>query len=525
MALDKLLKKYGSHNSNEFIIIGKTEAEAEALPTSSVPLRMVYEDYNNLLTSLSSENFIVIGRKGSGKSAFSEYVYGLSQDEPNVFCKFIRQDEANLEYLVQVGLDSGHPIERENLYRWLILTNILKLFHDNRAIENNNDYALLGQFLKKNSGFIDIRKSEIKELVEKQGFEVSIEYLKRYLRSKRSKSLEIKQEKAPFYKLIPHLREVILNVLTSSEEIQNENSYILFFDDLDIAFNSSSQNSIDALVSLLRVTKEINNEFFGKNNIDSKVILLLRDDISKSLAGRATDTGKIFTSYASYISWYQDEYHQTDSETDLNIRKFVNKRIKYAFDKINKKIDSDDPWKSLVQDPFIDDREGYSKTSFKYILDHTFFRPRDIILFFKPLENHSYKIPLDRNDVNHLIGRYCDEVINELKDELSCFYSSDQIIMLFNAIGQISRECKASKNNSCSYSKAVIAIKSNCTTIEPNSMLSDLFERSIIGNIAENKYAFFKYREPKNSTYTFNKEMSIILHNSIKVYTANKGYA
>jgi len=526
MVFDRLSRKYGISHSGDFIALGKAEAEAEALPSSTIPLRCVYEDYNNLLKLLSNENFIVVGRKGSGKSAFAEYVYSLSVDEPNIFCKFIRQQEANLEHLVQIGSDLGHSVEKENLYKWLILTNILKLFSDNKAIENNRNFTLLGQFLKKNSGFIDIQGSEVKELVEKQGFEVNVEYLKRYFRSKLNKTLEIKQEKAPFFKLIPHLREVVLNVLTSTEEKKNNNSYVLFFDDLDISFDSSNQSSIDSLVSLLRVTKEVNNELFGKNELESKVILLLRDDISKTISSNATDTAKIFSSYSSNVSWYQDDYHQSDSETNLNIRKFINKRIEYSFNKMGYSINKSDPWKSLVQEPFSENRDRHhTKTSFKYILDHTFFRPRDIILFFKPLETHKYVIPLRKHDVNHLIGRYCDEVMNELKNELSCFYSKNKITMLFNAIGKISRECKDSENNSCSYQKAVQAINENCEDVDPYSILDDLFERSMIGNMSGSKFAFFKYREPKNSVYTFNKTLDVILHNSIKVFTTNKGYA
>ena len=450
----------------------------------------------------------------------------LTRNEPNLFVKFVKQSESNLEHIVQIGKESGHHIERENLYKWLILTNILKMFSDNQSLSNNNDYQLLSQFLTKNSGYIDIRESEIKEQIQKQGFEINIEYLKRYFRSRHNHSLEIRQEKAPFYKLIPHLKEVLLKVLTSHEERENDNSYVIFFDDLDIGFNAGDKDSINAMITLLRVSKEINNEMFAKNSLSSKVVLLLRDDISKSLTTVSSDTAKIFSSYSIGINWYQDEYHNSNEEIALNIRKFINSRIKYSFGDRGLGFNSSDPWLSLVEEPFKQSNqyEAVTKSSFKYILDHTLFRPRDLLLFFNPLKLHKFNLPLSKQDTNHLIGQYCEELINELKNELSCFYSHEQIITIFNAIGVIASGCEKSSSNSVRPEEAVKIISEHCKEVEPLKLLEDLFERSMIGNMASNSFVFFKHREPATDKYNFKKDNDIILHRAIKIYCINKGY-
>lgn len=526
MVFNVLAQKY-SNKPSEKLFLGATEAEAEALPSSEMPLCSVYKDYHDLLASLKNERFIICGRKGSGKSAFAEYVLSLTKNEPNLFCKFIRQGEINLERIVQIGKESGHLIEKENLYTWLILTNVLKLFSDNQAINNNKEYKLLTQFLQKNSGYIDIREAEIKELVKNGGFEVKIEYMKRFLKSKHLSSIQTKQEKAPFYKLIPHLKEVILNVLKSPEEIRNGNSYVLFFDDLDISFKANDVNSVDSVLSLLRVSKEINNEFFSKNELESKVVILLRDDIAKSMSSHSSDTAKLFSSYSVQINWYQDEYHKSNPETDLNIRKFINSRIKYAFEVKELPCDANDPWLALVEDPFrATNQDEQIKTSFKYILDHTFFSPRDLIIFFSPLKSHVYKLPLSKQDVNQLVGRYCEEVVNELKNELSCFYVKNQIHSIFASLGAMLKSCKeSSHNNSVSYQDALTAIEDISKDLPGDDLLGDLFERSLIGNMGSNGHVFFKHREPSSDTYQFNTNHRIVLHNAIRVYCVNKGYA
>lgn len=525
MGLKHLISRFECQNKGR-VFLGAPEAEAEALPKSKMPLSKVYEDHHHLLESLRHEKFIICGRKGCGKSAFAEYIAHIASKDANMFCKFIRQGESHLEQIVQIGKNEGHSVERETLYQWLILTNILKLFADNQAIQNNSDYNLLSQFLERSSGYVDIRHSEVKELIRKSGFEVNIEYFKRYLTHKGHRSIEIKQERAPFYKLIPHLKEVLLKILSSNEEQNNGNSYILFFDDLDIGFNSRDLESIESITNLLRVSKEINNEFFAKNGLDSKVVILLRDDICKVISSHSSDTAKIFGSYATYINWYQDEYHRSNPEAQLNIRKFVNSRILYAFSEEGLPITQEDPWHDLVEDPFSGNSAlEYQKTSFKYILDHTFFRPRDLIQFFSPLQSQTYSFPLGKHEVNQLIGRYCDEIINELKNELSCFYSSEDIQKIFIALGSITTTCKTAPQYAIPYTEASKQISESGLLIDPRVLLEDLFERSYIGNMAPNGNVFFKHREPKADTYSFSSEHRVVLHSAIRVYCANRGYA
>ena len=519
----KLLSQ--SNKDSELIFLGSPEAEAEALPNAKLPLAAVYKDHNNLMPALADVKFIIVGRKGSGKSAFAEHMCSVAESKANMFTRFIRQGESNLEHIVQIGIDNGHEIERENLYKWLILTNILKMFSDNIAISDNKDYELLKQFLSRNSGYIDIRESEVKELIRKQGFEVNIEYLKRFFRSKMNKNLEIKQSKAAFYKLIPHLEDVVTKVLTSPEERTNENSYVIFFDDLDINFSTSNDNSVNSLISLLRVSKEINNNLFAKNKLDSKVVILIRDDIKKDLSARTSDTAKIFSSYAVNINWYQDEYNaQEESETNLHIREFLNSRIEQAFQYSQINYNQNDPWKSLVEEPFKNTDEN-TKTSFKYILDHTLFRPRDLLLFFKPLSTHEYNFPLSKQDVNHLIGRYCEELITELKNELSSFYTSTQIATIFNAFGEISSRCQNRLKQGVPYVDAVKIIENNCTGVVAADLLDDMYSRSLLGNMATNGFVYFKHREPSTDTYDFNRKLDVIVHSALRVYCLNKGYA
>lgn len=298
---------FNNTKSNK-VFLGSPEAEAEGTAKSSIPLVEIYEDFHDLGGQLSREKFLLVGRKGSGKSAFAEYCCLLAKEDANLFCEFIRPSTLGLEKLVQLGTENPDvTVTFEVLFKWLVYTNILKMFTQNEAVKESKQYVLLQQFLEKNSGYINIDKFEIKQLVQSHGFNVSVEKFKNFMKAKFDRKIETKSERAPFYKLIPHLEETIQKLLVSQEEIDNQNSYMIFFDDLDVGFSTKNQSSVDLLMALIRVCRQINNEIFGKHNINAKVVILLRDDIQDYLSSLFPDTAKIFSSYSAIINWYQRE--------------------------------------------------------------------------------------------------------------------------------------------------------------------------------------------------------------------------
>ena len=428
--------------------------------------------------------------------------------------KFIRKTDFSLEKIIQLGESEGIEVDSEALFKWIIYTNILRLFAFNEAISSNKDYELLRQFLKKNSGYIDIREYEIKELIKKHGFEVNIEQFKRFVRGKLNKQIEEKSSRAHFYKLLPHLEDVIISVLSSREERENENSYVLFFDDLDVGFSVSNSLSCDSLVNLIRACRHVNNDIFGKNCLNAKAVILIRDDIETFLSYRYADTAKIFSSYSAKINWYQDNYIRGQDENDLNIKKFINKRITYAFNKSLIAINKQDPWQSLVKS--YDD----TKSSFKGILNNTLFRPRDLLLFFKPLENGAYRFPLSGQEVKTLLNNYSDELAKELKNELSSFYSPAQIEMIFNALGNLAHDYK-------SYNEAIKVFNDECRDVDSKEIMEYLFDRSVIGNVDDKGWFTFKCREPLSSPepYRLNKSQQIAVQYGIRTYVIHKSYA
>lgn len=506
---NKLLRGTGnnggrSNYTTKDFCIGVPEAEAEAT-TASTNLSIFFVDYLDILNKLNKEKFIVLGRKGTGKSAIGEHILSLANDDANTFCDFIKKQDIDIEKIVQIGKEAGFSIERVLLYKWIILTKFVALFAENQSLACIKGMKHLSDFIKKGRGFIKINNYEIKEVIQEYGLSLNIEYFKRFLSFFGKKSNQYKCEKAEFYKLIPDLENVVIEILKADKE----NSYILMFDDLDINLNLNNKESIDTLTELIRIVKRYNNEIFAKNNINAKIIVFLRTDIKKHLIYSA-DMPKIFQSYETELRWYEENFK--NEETKLLLRKFINKRIEVNFEQKGFKIkDINDPWTS-----FVDETTLYGdKTRFKHIIDHTFFRPRDLILFFKEIGDLDLNLPISYNDVNNkLMGRYALEMVTDIKGELSVNYSSDEIDKIFKALNKC---LGGTYRKAFDYDTIESELKNNDLE-DTEKIISDLFDYSLIGNYDENGNISFKYRETPGQIVELNTDGSFILHYVLQSY-------
>lgn len=490
--------------------IGSPEAEAETTHKSKIRLSDVFEDFLEILPELNTEKFIVIGRKGSGKTALAEYLFEMQNTKPNFFCDFVKKFDVDIQKIVQVGKEKGTHIQEELLFKWIILTKILRLISRNEALQHLRGMKELKQFVKKNSGFIDIKSYEIVEVIGNEGFEVNIEYFKRFS-SKFSRDLKLRGEKAPFYKLIPHLEETIIDLLSSIDDVDNK--YFIIFDDLDIGFKATNKEHVSILIALLRIAKDYNINYFGKNGLDVKVVILLRDDIADVIRLADSDTAKIFSSYGILISWYEHEIYNRN-ENLLKIKQFINKRIEKNFIQNGIPLFSGKgAWSSLFQE----DTTFYKESSFKYVLEHTFYKPRDFILFFLPISKFEFNIPLEPRNVNLLLGKYSKEAIDEVNNEFIAFLDNSEINSIFKILETF---CNI---DYFYYSHLRERIEQFSFTIESEQIINLLFKYSLIGNKdISNKQVYFKCREERSNDIKFNKDLPIILHYVVKVFIKNK---
>lgn len=300
------------------------------------------------------------------------------------------------------------------------------------------------------------------------------------------------------------MEKVVVDILKAD----TDNQYVLMFDDLDIGLNLNNQESVDTLAELIRTVKYYNNDVFARNSIESKIIVFLRTDIQKRLIYSA-DMPKVFSSYATELRWYEDIYR--NNEPKLLLRQFINKRILVNFQTKGLVINNlNDPWTS-----FVDENSFYGdKTGFKHIIDHTFFRPRDLILFFKDIGDLDLDLPISSNDINNiLMDRYAREMVTDIKGELSVNYNPDEIESIFDAL----RESTGPYRKPFTHNELASELQSYGLK-DINKIISDLFDYSIIGNYDENGNVSFRYRETLGQVVKVDLNGSFILHYVLQTY-------
>jgi hypothetical protein len=496
-----------ANGTTKNFFIGTPEAEGELTGNSKMKLGEIFGDYLNVFPELQTEKFVVTGRKGAGKSAIAEYIYFTAGNDANVFCDFIKTRDFDSAKIVQIGKENGLIIEEKLLFEWLILTKLTKLIVNDESIKNTKESKDLRAFLEKNSGLIDIKSYEISEIIKNKELQVNIEYFKRAFTGLFKRSINIKEHKAVFYKILPHLNEVVIKLL--KENVEN-NEFILIFDDLDIGFKENNEHTIESITNILRVAKDYNIDFFGKNDLNAKIIILLRDDIKRIIVKYNADTAKLFSSYEIPLTWYEHEKFKTN-ENDVGLKRLINKRIEINFERENIEYSKSDPWSTLIKTD-----NQYSGSSFKYVIEHTFFKPRDLILFFKALPQHAFKIPLNFNDIQKLLYSYIEEQMLEVRNELSSIFTPSDIIIIFISLKNLKHRQPLEMNH------LLEEFIENDLEYDPMMTLLHLFNYSLIGNIETIDYGqtmiYFKHREKREEPLKINFEANFIYHKILELY-------
>lgn len=392
-------------NTTKGIYLGVPEAEGEIRQGQS--LLDFFEDYIGILQDLKNEKFIVSGRKGSGKSAIVKYFRDNSSESNELYSATVKNSDIVLEKAVQCMGDASDDLY-SHLYEWIILTKFVKMILETNDVRSTKEYNALLSFQKKNSGLLNVDEWKTLNLEKVDNRQVNFSPFKTIFKAELGKTLKSNNIKADFIAFIPALREIVMKMLRF-QGLERFN-FLLLFDDLDINFKLTKVEDKRRILNLIRITRDYNTQYLL--NTKSKIIIFIRDDVSNHLMGIEADKSKLFASYESRLDWYDEN----EREEDTLLRKFINKRIKLAFDTLGIKCNENDAWTSLIDNTPCE--EYNFRTAFKFILDFTYYLPRDILLVFKDLEKREFRIPMKPSDVKLLLKEYVKKKKDEITDEL-----------------------------------------------------------------------------------------------------------
>lgn len=450
-------------------ILGYADATKEYL-LEPVIFESAFFDSKHILEKIEETwKYILIGRKGVGKTAYIAKLQSLSNDNNQFFTSLIPLNDFEYSTFAKTSSDNDITGTKKYLESWqfILLLSIYKFLNTLNMIENKSFQEMI-VILNKFEFSIneDLRKNVTKVSKLKLGASVG----------NFDANYEAEFGTKPF-SFSERITTLIEKMKASLKDIYLNKRVFLLIDGVDDILRFK-KNQLEILSSLIRSIDTL-NEYFYRNEIKVKIILSIREDILSNITD--PDFNKIKRDGAINLSW---------AENTQDLKEIVELRLKMS-DKDNSNCDM---WYKIFP------RQIRNTDSWKYLLDHTLYKPRDVLQFLVTCQElFPNKEKLTYADMLRAIKSYSrDYFIEEMKNELSGFSYDLLINSLPSILQKIGRRAF--------YLGEFIRITNEQSTLKKYSeqdikyLLLMLFQSGYIGQLINSNYGresvVFKYRNP-----------------------------
>lgn len=374
---------------------GGIDADADEL------LRSCFQDHPAYLSVKKFQRFLILGRKGSGKTAIFKRI--VTEKDPKVFAFGHTFDDYpwhHHDLQAQVGV----PEERRYIHSWkyLILMGLAKVLLNSDQSQPWSDESAealgrLENFVVDSYGSRDPDLSQLFSPEKELKFKVGANF----------KFLTIDAERIRVSDLPTHVQAVNSAVQKHVIGSLNPDSkYYVCFDQLDLGFNVNDASYDQRLIGLLVAARDlaVASREAGKT---FNPVIFLRDDIYQNL--QFEDKNKITENFATRIEW-------KEASDGLTLRQLMERR----FGEVLTDGDQIVEWSDVFDESF---EMPSRQTKYKHICDRTFLRPRDMIKFCNEIlmafDTSGAPRKIDNSAIHAARDNYSDYLLNELDDEIA----------------------------------------------------------------------------------------------------------
>ena len=341
---------------------------------------------------------LVLGRKGSGKTALVRYFGNKTSDDDIHISLRLGQYPWNVH--AQRKNSGASDIEiYSSSWRYLIAVKTLSaILGRYRKVLMSAEAAIAREFLMANyeSLDVDLRQILIPNRIKltKGTMGVKLPGL-----AKNEINWDVVEQQSNLGLLIEHISDALFKLADTIAKQIGTNKVYLHFDELDLGLQVLTDNRRLLLIGLTVASRAIRNSKL--ENIKVYPVLYLRTDIWENID--FSDKNKIAEQLSYEIVW--------DS---TNLRRLVDQRVK-------SKVKKATGWDS-IHNP--EDKMRGSQPKWDYIIARTFLRPRDVIAYL----NYALEIAASREDDEEIFSKediydarpqYSRYLRNELHEEIS----------------------------------------------------------------------------------------------------------
>ena len=467
------------------VFLGCTDSDTEAERHPKMFLDSFFDPDNNLEELLSGYKYIIGGRKGDGKSAYSAKI-SLLENELNIYTakKSLRNfNNITFEQLSTYQNIGGNPYI--SFWKCIIMIEAVKLINEKQTFVSDERFVALVDSLRE-TGLLeteDIARTVTKLVETNTSFNLK-NIFSRDRRREQEKELQGTEE------IYLTIRNCIKNLYFG--DVKN----YLLIDDLDdiLSINNFEPKVITGLI---RACDEINS-FFRKSTLFLKIIVFVRTDILSIC--RDTNFSKILRDSMIQLSWKIDDPSEATSSKLIQL-------VKKRFDNTwGEEMSFLDIWEQIFQS------KESPKESLDYVLENIIYRPRDILqLMIEAQKLYVFGSKISETTLQSILYNYSNEYfVSAMLDELTGFFPDNIVTILPTVLSRIGQQFFKVEDfkKECSKYKEFEGV-------DPTDLLKRMFNDGYIGQHRPKEvkdYTVFKYRNPRE---TFVEEHECIVHRGL----------
>lgn len=412
-----------------------------------------FEDHAAYNSVRNHKKYLILGRKGAGKTAIFKKI--LSEKSEHVFAEgysFSDYPWHVHEKQKQAGVPENECYKHS--WQYIMLITMAKLLVK-KGNSNRRYIKELERFLEDSYGTTSPELTNI--FASKNKLKIMRKMELDFKLIKCSTSGEyVDMEELP---LIIH--EVNSYIRKCVMDASDDNcSYYIMFDELDRNYDANSADYSRRMSSLLIAARDFNN-YFMREGKKVTAVIFLRDDIFNNI--QFEDKNKIYMNSTSVVAWDSNNGHN---------------KLKNMMEKRFYKLLNVDSWDMIFDES---KRMTGKQSKYQHILDRTFKRPRDMIVYCNNiLKSHNSSErrteKFNNDDVKEAREGYSDYLKREIDDEMqSHIKNHDFYFGIIQRIGCMTFSKTAFEN---AYRSVKTENKEEDRTYQ--KILKDLFDFSVI---------------------------------------------
>lgn len=460
-------------------MFGEAAAEKEASKYPELLKTGFVEREGAATELLAGDRFLVLGSKGTGKSALAQHL-DLTKDN-NTFVhvttlrKFRYRDVAGI-----VGGESDHLPEA---WSWLLLANMFASFakaagniHTDPELTRLHDLLTATDLVPAPGGIKALLDASHADRLTR---DLPRAYEGTYTVSRNAERTGKSVHKRQSFRFPVFVRDM-LSILT---RFKSDSRHFLILDDTDEVLHEG-RHALYSLSALIQEASDINSAF-QEAGVKAKVIVLCRTDLFEELPG--SNTNKTRRGEAIELNWYTPDNDASPLWTVANQRAAMQCGVeidivaKYFPEIISR---GDERIRILPKDP--------TRTK-EYLLRHTRYTPRDFVTLLRCIQNRSRHDTVTAEEIAYGLKEYANAYfVPEIKNELDGYFANPaDVSAIMDAFGEI-RDARFEFDNL----RTRLPVR---TREQLPAILKHLFNSNCIGNWetdGEASHRTYRYKEP-----------------------------